>query len=196
MQIGPWLVIRGFILGAILVIILTSVATAGATLSTQPTDLAAQNNFAQANNQDNPGAGDCQISSRFPGQIQRWCELITRYAEKEGISPDLIAALVWQESGGKPSAYSGSGAVGLMQVMPRDGIAASFECASGPCFASRPTTQELKDPEFNIQFGTHMLASLVKRSGELREALKAYGPKDMGYYYADKVLAIYNLYSN
>jgi len=44
----------------------------------------------------------------------------------------LIAAVILQESGGDPSAYSSSGAVGLMQVMPRDGIAAEFMCVNGP----------------------------------------------------------------
>ena len=77
-----------------------------------------------------------------------------------------------------------------MQVMPRDGLAANFVCANGPCFASRPTIKELQDPQFNLEFATRMLSSLQSRFGSLREALKAYGPKDVGYYYADKVLAI------
>lgn len=198
MQIGPWLVIRGFILGAVLVVVLTSVVTAGATISTQPSDLAAQNSQTQGATVDSQEAvqasGNCGISARFPAQVRRWCDLITRYAEKQGLSPDLVAALIWQESGGKPDAYSSSGAVGLMQVMPRDGTAAGFACANGPCFAERPTMQELRDPEFNIQFGTRMLAGLLKRNGDLREALKAYGPHDVGYYYADKVLSIYQRY--
>jgi len=200
MQIGPWLVIRGFIVGAILVIVLTSVATAGATFSSHPADLAARNGQAgngSVNNQAGDlGQGGCQVSAKFPDRVQRWCALITLYAQKQGLAPDLIAALIWQESGGKPSAYSASGAVGLMQVMPRDGTAASFECVSGPCFAERPSIDELQDPEFNIQFGTRLLADLLKQTGDMREALKAYGPQDMGYAYADKVLAIYNRYSD
>lgn len=95
-----------------------------------------------------------------------------------------------QESGGQADVISDSGAVGLMQVMPRDGIAAFFECINGPCFASRPTTQELLDPEYNIDYGVKMLAGLIDRLGSTREALKAYGPMDVGYSYADKVLAI------
>jgi hypothetical protein len=39
-----------------------------------------------------------------------------------------------------------------------------------------------------------MLAGLINRLGSLREALKAYGPMDMGYSYADRVLAIYENY--
>jgi soluble lytic murein transglycosylase-like protein len=106
----------------------------------------------------------------------------------------LIAALITQESAGKPDAYSHSGAVGLMQVMSRDGIAAKFQCKNGPCFYDRPSMAELYDPEFNIQWGTQFLASLLARHGNIRDALKAYGPMDRGYEYADLVLSIYNRY--
>jgi hypothetical protein len=41
-----------------------------------------------------------------------------------------------------------------------------------------------------------MLAGLVRRTGSLRDALKSYGPMDVGYYYADKVLGIYQRYGN
>lgn len=136
----------------------------------------------------------CQVSQEFPEGVLQWCELITHYAFKNQLKPDLVAALIWQESGGQADAYSHSGAAGLMQVMPRDGIAASFNCANGPCFSDRPTTAELMDPEFNIQFGTGMLAQLVQKSGSVREALHAYGPMDMGYAYADKVLSLFQQY--
>jgi soluble lytic murein transglycosylase-like protein len=81
-----------------------------------------------------------------------------------------------------------------MQVMPRDGIARNFKCPNGPCFAKRPTIAQLKDPDFNVEYGARMLANLVKRQGSLRDALKAYGPMDVGYYYADKVLGLYEKY--
>ena len=143
---------------------------------------------------DSEAKGNCAVNHRFPPTIMQWCDLITRYANKRGLPPDLVAALIWQESGGDPVAYSQSGAVGLMQVMPRDGIAASFACANGPCFANRPTTQELQDPEYNIAYGTRLLAGLLGRHGDMREALKYYGPKDVGYYYADKVFGLFQRY--
>ncbi|NTU75976.1 MAG: lytic transglycosylase domain-containing protein, partial [Anaerolineaceae bacterium] len=83
---------------------------------------------------------------------------------------------------------------GLMQVMPRDGIAANFMCANGPCFASRPSIQELYDPEFNISYGARMLAGLINKRGSIRDGLQAYGPMDVGYYYADLVIKIMNTY--
>lgn len=138
---------------------------------------------------------DCPINPKFPAKVRQWCDLITFFANKRDLDPNFIASVIWQESGGDPLAYSQSGAVGLMQIMPRDGLAASFVCANGPCFGSRPTTKELQDPEFNIKYGARMLSDLHSREGTLRDALKAYGPANVGYYYADKVLGIYNKYS-
>lgn len=134
----------------------------------------------------------CNVSQRFPDKVFRWCGLITFYASRRGIDPDLVAALIVQESGGNPNAYSSAGAVGLMQVMPKDGIAAKFMCPNGPCFGGRPSMAELKDPEFNIKYGTGMLSRLIKKNGNVREALKSYGPANYGYVYADKVLSIYS----
>lgn len=137
---------------------------------------------------------ECRVSENFPESIRQWCGLITHYADEYGLAPDLIAAVMWQESGGDALAYSHSGAVGLLQVMPRDGLAADFMCANGPCFAGRPTIAELQDPEFNVEYGVRMLSGLQSRLGSLREALKSYGPHDVGYYYADRILAIFEQY--
>jgi soluble lytic murein transglycosylase-like protein len=143
------------------------------------------------------GNAGCQVSSRYPTKVTRWCQLITQEALKNGLPPDLVAALIWQESGGNPRVISNSGAVGLMQVMPSDGKAAKFHCKNGPCFADRPTTAELKNPAFNIQYGTSLLGGLVKHHrGDIREALKSYGPMDQGYRYADIVLSLHQRYGS
>ncbi len=140
------------------------------------------------------GAADCSLGARFPEEVRRWCDLIEAASAENGLPADLIAALILQESGGKADAYSRSGAVGLMQVMPRDGIAEKFICVNGPCFTSRPSMEELYDPQFNISYGARMLAGLNGKFGDIREALRAYGPMDMGYRYADLVLSIYENY--
>jgi hypothetical protein len=164
--------------------------------STEPADLlrASNNQSASSVSHANSSSGACELSKQFPSSILQWCDLITKHANENGLSPNLVAALIWQESGGNPTIYSASGAVGLMQVMPRDGIAASFMCINGPCFASRPAAAELEDPEFNITYGTRMLAGLLSRYQDMRDALKLYGPQDVGYAYADKVLGIYERY--
>jgi soluble lytic murein transglycosylase-like protein len=199
MRNGPSLVIRGTIIGSLLVALLgwflaaqikllpsADVAYA-ASSSTGGSELATSEEPPAVNE-------NCEVNLSFPESIRQWCEIITRFAAQAELPPNLVAAVMLQESGGDATAYSASGAVGLMQVMPRDGIAASFECINGPCFASRPTMEELQDPSFNIEYGSGMLAGLIERLGSLREALKAYGPMDIGYSYADRVLAIYEKY--
>lgn len=139
-------------------------------------------------------AGECVLPARYPESIRQWCDLVQTSAAEHGIDAALIASVMLQESGGDPQAYSKSGAVGLMQVMPRDGIAAGFNCINGPCFASRPSMEELFDPGFNISYGARMLSNLIQKYGDVREALRAYGPMDMEYRYADLVLTIYENY--
>ena len=151
---------------------------------------------AEKTNSETSGeiSSECRISASFPDSVRRWCDLIESYASSNGLDPNLVAAVMLQESGGNPQATSHSGAVGLLQVMPRDGIAASFQCVNGPCFRSRPSMAELYDPEFNIRFGSGMLAGLINKQGSVREGLRSYGPGDAGTTYADKVLAIYERY--
>lgn len=138
--------------------------------------------------------GECTINPQYPEAVRQWCSIIEQAAREHGLDPNLISAVMLQESAGNPDAYSKSGAVGLLQVMPRDGKASSFMCINGPCFADRPSTEELFDPEFNIAYGARMLSGLIARNGGVRDALKSYGPKDVGYYYADIVLGIFHSY--
>jgi soluble lytic murein transglycosylase-like protein len=135
-----------------------------------------------------------QLNSLLPKSIQQWKSDIETNASTSGLDPNLIAAVILQESGGNSLAYSTSGAVGLMQVMPKDGIASQFICGSQPCFINRPSIDKLLNPEFNIQYGTNYLAELIRQKGSIREALKVYGPMDIGYSYADTVQAIYEKY--
>jgi soluble lytic murein transglycosylase-like protein len=207
MRLGPRLVVRGALLGSAFVTVLGYLVSSAVSLPTvvyaeaaptQPPVQVVESPAApsSAATQDTVPPAECQVSSRYPEEILQWCPIITEYATQYALPVNLVAALIWQESGGNPNAYSKSGAVGLMQVMPSDGISSTFSCANGPCFANRPTIAQLQDPQFNVAYGTRMLANLVKKYGDLREALRAYGPMNVGYSYADKVLSIYNNYGN
>lgn len=192
MRNGPSLVIRGTFLGS-LVLALLGWFLAGQINISPSTEVA----YAAVPPQDAEASdtqANCQVSLSYPMEILQWCRVITEEAIQAELPPNLIAAVMLQESGGDAEAFSASGAVGLMQVMPRDGIAAQFECINGPCFASRPSIEELMDPEYNIEYGSQMLSGLVTRLGSQREALKAYGPMDVGYSYADRVLSIFENY--
>ena len=217
MTFGSRLVIPGAIFGSIFLAVFLFMVTAGLTipptsLSSAPTPLPPVDQGSNAEDDLNdesvsdgissnteeggpdPADRPCEVSNKFPDKVLQWCDLITDYSTKRGFPPDLIAALILQESGGNPVAYSKSGAVGLMQVMPRDGLASSFMCKNGPCFSGRPSIAELEDPEFNVKYGTRMLQGLVNKYGNTRDALKFYGPMDVGYYYADIVLGLFERY--
>jgi soluble lytic murein transglycosylase-like protein len=175
--------IPGIISGIIVLVLIAHLLTATQTVAAATPAASTTQSEAQS-----ALSANCSLS--LPDSISNWCNLIEQAAQKYNVPAQLIAAVMLQESGGQVGVISASGAVGLLQVMPSDGIAASFMCGSGPCFASRPTTRQLLDPAFNIDYGVHMLAALTQKYGSEREALKAYGPYDVGYYYADKVLAI------
>ena len=138
MGTAPQYVFPGAIFASIILCILTFSLTAGVALPevlNSPSADVQQNELqaadpAEAQSSDVDGSG-CAVSPKYPDQIRQWCQLITSYSINNGLDPDLVAALVWQESGGDPLAYSKSGAVGLMQVMPRDGIARQDRVCGG-----------------------------------------------------------------
>ncbi len=188
------------VLLAILVLVFMTSLISG-TGTVEASNIADNQNIAATNtpettsqSQNQEVTNSCNLSTRYPDSIQQWCSLIAAQAQQYNLDPNLIAAVMLQESGGNPSAYSKSGAVGLMQVMPSDGLAADFMCNGNPCFSARPTMSELMDPEFNISYGVRMLAGLFQKYGNLRDALKAYGPINYGYKYADLVLQIFQNY--
>lgn len=202
------IVIPAVFIGCLVVIWVSTVATAkmppqeilaptltAAVKATQASILA-ETGSTQDNAQKDQAleTSSCSLPESYPEKIRQWCHLIENSARDTGLPANLIAAVMLQESGGDPVIYSSSGAVGLMQVMPRDGLAAEFMCINGPCFASRPTIKELLEPPFNVAYGSQMLADLNVKHGSYREALFRYGPINMGYYYADLVLKIWENY--
>jgi len=83
------------------------------------------------------------------------------------IDPATILAIIYRESGGDPNIINPhSGAVGLMQVMPRE--------ANPKLFANRPTEEELLDPETNIAWGIRILAYCLRGDRTLKEGLYYY----------------------
>ena len=87
--------------------------------------------------------------------------LIAAAAKKQSLSPELVRAVMRQESGFKPCAVSVKGAQGLMQLMPA--TVTQFHVA------------DPFDPEQNVQAGAAFLKQLLKKyNGDLRLALVAY----------------------
>jgi soluble lytic murein transglycosylase-like protein len=154
-----------------------------------------------------PEASETECVYQYQENILPWCEFIEAAAEKYDLDPLLIAAVIQQESGGNPNAYSGSGAVGLMQMMPCDGRAATcdgcFNAQGVNYFTYRPTMAELYNPAFNVDYSSEYLASRISYWGSVREGVFHYGPSCKPsdtdcepYSYTNKVLAIYERFKN
>ena len=104
------------------------------------------------------------LSPYWPLAVQRWEPVILQEAERRGLDPDLIAAVIWKESRGRPYSRGPAGAVGLMMVMPKE---------AG--FSWRPPAEQLMIPEVNVFWGARALATVVQQAGgDLYEALAAY----------------------
>lgn len=79
-------------------------------------------------------------------------------AQKYGVDPALIKAVVWRESRFNPRARGAAGEIGLMQI--RDAAADEWARAEGIPYFSH---QHLYDPAKNLLAGTWYLRKLLRR---------------------------------
>lgn len=86
------------------------------------------------------------------------------------LDPYLVSAIIHCESGNRPKVISGSGAIGLMQIMPDTG-----EWIAKKLNVEGYTVDMLYQPEINVKFGCWYLRFLLDRfSGDLELAIAAY----------------------
>lgn len=91
-----------------------------------------------------------QVARQLGSQLmtEQYNNLILQYAKANDLDQHLIHYQIQQESNGQADlVQDGSGAIGLMQLMP-----SSFQGYS---------TQQLKDPETNIKLGTAYLKQCI-----------------------------------
>lgn len=87
--------------------------------------------------------------------------IIEKHANRFGVDPVLVRAVIQVESNFNPRCVSSKGARGLMQLMPET--------------ARRFGVQKIHDPEENIRGGIQYLATLIDRFGtDLTRVLAAY----------------------
>jgi transglycosylase-like protein with SLT domain len=88
-------------------------------------------------------------------------QLIQRSSQRESVDPELLRAVIGQESGNRPCAVSSMGAEGLMQLMPET--------------AGELGVHDAFDPKENVEAGAKLLKQLlVKYDGDVSLALSAY----------------------
>lgn len=134
--------------------------------------------------------------SKNPASVSRGeiDNLISKYADKNGLDENFVKAVINQESGFNPNATSHCGAMGLMQLMPST--------------AQGLGVKDAYNPEQNIEGGTKYLKGLMDRfNNDKSLALAAYnaGPNAVKKYggippyaetqnYVKKVLSKYDTY--
>jgi soluble lytic murein transglycosylase len=99
----------------------------------------------------------------------RYEQIVRGHARNYDLDPDLLAAVIYQESKFRADARSDSGAIGLMQLLPdtAKGIAVH---TGGTAFR----VADLYDPEINVRYGAWYLRHLLNKYGDERTALAAY----------------------
>lgn len=89
-----------------------------------------------------------------------WLASLQTAAQRYALSPDLLAALVWQESRWHPAALSPKGARGLAQLMPATAHALAVDAS---------------DPAANLAGGAQYLRQMLDLfDGDVERALAAY----------------------
>jgi soluble lytic murein transglycosylase-like protein len=118
---------------------------------------------------------------RDPDRVQSFVDVAHAAAEEWDLDPLLVLAVISVESRFNPTARSGYGATGLMQVVPR------FHREK---LAEHGGDKALLDPHVNIQVGTQILKESLRRSGSLAAGLQRYaGWQDEERRYARKVMS-------
>ena len=115
-----------------------------------------------------------RVRERILSIYRRYKSEIDEAAANTGLPPELIATVIYHESGGNPRAVSRAGARGLMQLMPRT--------------ARGLGVSDVFDPRQNILGGARYLRGQLDRfGGNLALALAAYnaGPANVQKYKND-----------
>jgi soluble lytic murein transglycosylase len=99
----------------------------------------------------------------------RYEQIVVGHAENYRLDPQLVAAVIYQESKFDADARSSSGAVGLMQLLPETGQGIADRTGGDEW---KP--DDLLNPELNIRYGAWYLRHLLDKYGDERLALAAY----------------------
>lgn len=96
--------------------------------------------------------------------------VVTHTTAADALDPDLLQALMREESALDPKALSWAGALGLCQLMPPTAAE-----VAGKLKLKRPSQAQLLEPDLNIRLGARYLADLLLRAQGVKQfALAGY----------------------
>jgi soluble lytic murein transglycosylase-like protein/outer membrane protein assembly factor BamD (BamD/ComL family) len=107
-----------------------------------------------------------------------WIDALWRHGQSYDVDPFLVLGLMRQESVYRQWALSATGAIGLMQVMPRTGARVA-SLMGDPHYSP----DQLEDPSTNVRYGSWYLSRLLDRfGGTFPLAVASYngGPHNVG----------------
>ena len=108
-------------------------------------------------------------------------EMIDDIATRSGVNPNIVKAIIKEESGGNPNAVGDNGeSIGLMQIQPKQHKKRMEELGIVSLF----------DPQENVIVGCNILAELYDKYGNYEDALSVYnsGNTEDGKAYAERIL--------
>ena len=98
-----------------------------------------------------------------------YASIVRGHAGNYDLDPALLAAVIYQESKFKAGARSGSGAIGLMQLLPDTAKGIALHTGG-----SQFRVEDLYNPEINVRYGAWYLRHLMRKYRDERTALAAY----------------------
>jgi soluble lytic murein transglycosylase len=99
----------------------------------------------------------------------RYEHIVTGHARNYELDAALVAAVIYRESKFERDAKSGSGAIGLMQLLPDTAKGIALHTGG-----ARFRVEDLYDPEINVRYGSFYLRRLLRKYDDTRLALAAY----------------------
>ncbi|MFL5320659.1 MAG: transglycosylase SLT domain-containing protein, partial [Myxococcaceae bacterium] len=118
-------------------------------------------------------SGRISPENRFVWEVaypRAFRDSIEEHCKSAGFDPDLLQALMREESALDPKALSWAGALGLTQLMPSTAIQVAHSLK-----LKTPSTAALLEPALNIRLGASYLGTLLKQwKGNKQYALGSY----------------------
>ncbi len=112
----------------------------------------------------------CEHEFRLSAHPLEYTEYVEASAEEFGLDSYLLYAVIKTESSFDPSAVSGVGARGLMQIMEETFDWIQFRLGE----EGLTVYDDMFDPKLNIRYGAYLMSYLLEKFGDVREAAAAY----------------------